>query len=281
MACPMASVETCYRHPDRTTRVHCTRCGRPICPDCMTPAPVGHHCPVCVGEARRSARRLRPALPRPRSVTTAIIAVNIGAFVLDAILRAAGVGSLLEAGAMIPALVARGEWYRLVTAMFLHVGLFHLALNGFALYVFGGLVEQVLGSARFLGIYLVTGFAGSAVSFAFGDPARAAVGASGAVFGLLGAWLAYNLRRRSLGLAQANVRWVLMLLAINLAFGLILPRIDWLAHLGGLAAGLVGGFLIEGVGRRAARTASQIGALFLVTAGAAALVAWRATALAG
>jgi rhomboid protease GluP len=182
---------------------------------------------------------------------------------------------------MIPALVARGEWYRLVTAMFLHVGLFHLALNGFALYVFGGLVEQVLGSARFLGIYLVTGFAGSAVSFAFGDPSRAAVGASGAVFGLLGAWLAYNLRRRSLGLAQANVRWVLTLLAINLAFGLILPRIDWLAHLGGLAAGLVGGFLIEGVGRRAARTASQIGGLFLVTAGAAALVAWRATALAG
>ena len=281
MACPMASVDTCYRHPDRTTRVHCTRCGRPICPDCMTPAPVGHHCPVCVGEARQSARRLRPALPRPRSVTTAIIAVNIGVFVLDAILRAAGVGSLLEAGAMIPALVARGEWYRLVTAMFLHVGLFHLALNGFALYVFGGLVEQVLGSARFLGIYLVTGFAGSAVSFAFGDPSRAAVGASGAVFGLLGAWLAYNLRRRSLGLAQANVRWVLMLLAINLAFGLILPRIDWLAHLGGLAAGLVGGFLIEGVGRRAARTASQIGALFLVTAGAGALVAWRATALAG
>jgi membrane associated rhomboid family serine protease len=209
----------------------------------MTPAPVGHHCPTCVAEARRSAPRLRPRLPRPRSVATAIIAVNIAVFVIDAVLRASGGSpSLLAAGAMIPVLVAQGEWYRLVTAMFLHIGLFHLLLNCFAIYVFGGLVEQALGSARFLAIYLATGFAGSAASFAFGDPARAAVGASGAVFGLLGAWLVFNLRRRSLMLGRANVQWALMLIGINLVFGLIIPRIDWLAHAGGLVAGVAAGF---------------------------------------
>jgi membrane associated rhomboid family serine protease len=273
------AVETCYRHPERITRVHCTRCGRPICPDCMTPAPVGHHCPTCVGEARRSAPRARPVIPRPRSAATAILAVNIAVFVLDAILRASGRGSLLELGAMVPGLVAQGEWYRLVTAMFLHVGLFHLLLNSFAIYVFGNLIEQVLGTARFLAIYLVTGFAASAVSFAFGPPDRAAVGASGAVFGLLGAWLAYNLRRRSLSFGRANVQWALMLIGINLVFGLVVPRIDWLAHLGGLVAGLIAGYLAEGVGRRAVRVSTQVVGLGLLLVGAAALAAWRAAVL--
>jgi membrane associated rhomboid family serine protease len=274
----MAAVETCYRHPDRPTRVHCTRCGRPICPDCMTPAPVGHHCPTCVAEARRSAPRLRPLLPRPRSAATAIIAVNVALFVIDAVLRATGRGSLLELGAMVPALVAGGDWYRLVTAMFLHVGLFHLLLNSFAIYVFGSLVEQVLGTARFLVVYLLTGFAAGAASFAFGPPDRAAVGASGAVFGLLGTWLVYNLRRRSLSLGRANVQWALMLIGINLVFGLVVPRIDWLAHLGGLVAGLAAGFLAEGVGRRTVRTASQVAGLALLLVGAVALAAWRAAA---
>jgi membrane associated rhomboid family serine protease len=275
----MSSMEACYRHPDRPTRVHCTRCGRPICPDCMTPAPVGHHCPTCVGEARRSTPRLRPRLPRPRSAATAILAVNVALFVIDALLRAGGRGSLLEAGAMIPSLVAQGQWYRLVTAMFLHVGVFHLALNSFALYLFGSLVEQVLGTVRFLAVYLVTGFVASAASFAIGDPRTAAVGASGAVFGLLGVWLAYNLRRRSLSMARANVQWALMLIAINLAIGFAIPGIDNVAHLGGLVAGVAAGFLVEGLGRRAVRVATQVAGLAVLLVGAAALVAWRAAAL--
>ena len=245
----------------------------------MTPAPVGHHCPTCVGEARRSAPRLRPLLPRPRSAATALIAANVALFVIDAIFRAAGRGSLLELGAMVPVLVAQGEWYRLVTAMFLHIGLFHLLLNSFAIYVFGSLIEQVLGTVRFLAVYLLTGFAAGAVSFAFGSPDRAAVGASGAVFGLLGAWLVYNLRRRSLSLGRANVQWALMLIGINLVFGLVVPRIDWLAHLGGLVAGVVAGYVAEGIGRRTVRTASQVAGLTLLLVGAAALAAWRAAAL--
>jgi membrane associated rhomboid family serine protease len=281
MAGPMASAETCYRHPDRPTRVHCTRCGRPICPECMTPAPVGHHCPTCVAEARRESPRLRRTFPRPRSAATAVLAVNVAVFVIDAVARASGRGSLLEVGAMIPELVATGQWYRLVTAMFIHVGLLHLAFNSFAIYVFGSLVEQALGSVRFLAVYLITGFAASAVSFAFGDPGRAAVGASGAVFGLLGVWLAYNLRRRSLSLGRANMQWALMLIGINLAFGLIVPQIDWLAHVGGLVAGVAAGLVVEGVGRRALRAATQVAGLALLLLGSAALAAWRAATLAG
>ena len=276
---PPVSPETCYRHPDRRTRVHCTRCGRPICPDCMTPAPVGHHCPTCVAEGRRGMRRVRPMIPRPRSATTAILAVNVAAFALGAILRVLGGRSLLEAGAMVPALVAGGEWWRLLTPMFLHVGVLHLALNSFGLYLFGNLVEQSLGTARMLALYLVTGFCATVVSFTFGPVGVAGVGASGAVFGLLGAWLAYNLRRRSLRLARANVQWALTLIGINLVFGLSVPRIDNLAHIGGLVAGVAAGFGIEGVGRRRGRTVSSAMALAALAAGAAALAAWRAASL--
>ncbi|MGH2657324.1 MAG: rhomboid family intramembrane serine protease, partial [Actinomycetota bacterium] len=155
----------------------------------MTQAPVGHHCPTCVAEAGRGVRRVRPRLPRPRSATMAILGVNVAAFGLDLLLGLAGAGRLLEAGAMVPVLVARGEWWRLVTAMFLHVGVLHLALNSFGLYIFGSVVEQALGTARMVTLYLVTGFCATAVSFAFGPPAVAAVGASGAVFGMLGVWL--------------------------------------------------------------------------------------------
>ena len=278
---PMSSPESCYRHPDRPTRVHCTRCGRPICPDCMTPAPVGHHCPTCVAEAKKGARRLRPVLPRPRSATTAILAINVVVFAIDLILRASGQVTLLERGAMVPVLVAQGEWYRLVTAMFLHIGVLHLAFNSFALYLFGSVVEQALGTARFVAVYLITGFAASAASFAFSQPETAAAGASGAVFGLLGVWLAYNLRRRSLMMARANVQWALTLIAVNLVIGFAVPGIDNVAHIGGLVAGVVAGFVVEGIGPRTARTVTSVAGMALLLVAAVALTAWRAAALTG
>jgi rhomboid protease GluP len=206
----------------------------------------------------------------------AILGVNVAAFGLDLLLGLAGAGRLLEAGAMVPVLVARGEWWRLVTAMFLHVGMLHLALNSFGLYIFGSVVEQALGTARMVTLYLVTGFCATAVSFAFGPPAVAAVGASGAVFGMLGVWLAYNLRRRSLAMARANVQWALMLIGINLVFGLSVPGIDNLAHVGGLVAGVAAGLGIEGFGARAVSAAVVIAALVV---GAVGLVAWRASSL--
>ena len=218
-------------------------------------------------------------IPRPRSATTAILAVNVAVFGLDVVLRLAGGNRLLEAGAMVPVLVARGEWWRLLTAMFLHVSVLHLALNSFGLYLFGNLVEQSLGTARMVTLYLVTGFCASAVSFAFGPVGVAAVGASGAVFGLLGAWLAYNLRRRSLAMARANVQWALLLIGINLVFGLSVPGIDNLAHVGGLVAGLVAGLGIEGVGRRRTRAVSAAVTMAALVMAATALAAWGASSL--
>jgi membrane associated rhomboid family serine protease len=246
----------------------------------MTPAPVGHHCPSCVAEGRRGVRRIRPRFPRPRSATTAILAINVGAFAVDLLLRLGTGTGLLAAGAMVPVLVARGEWWRLITAMFLHAGALHLALNAFGLLIFGGLIEETLGRARFVALYLVTGFVASAVSFAFSAPNVAGVGASGAVFGMLGVWLAYNLRRRSLALARANLQWALMLVGINLVFGLAVPGIDNAAHLGGLAAGVLGGMIAEGVGRRAVRSLSAAAGLTLLVAAGVGLTAWRAAALA-
>ena len=225
----------------------------------MTEAPVGHHCPTCVAEARRAAPRVRRPLPRPRSVTAALLAANIGVYVLELVLGLTGrPDGLLEAGAMVPILVAQGEWWRLFTAMFLHIGVMHLAFNALALYVFGSLVEQALGAARYLALYLVAGFAASSFSFALGSPFRAAAGASGAVFGLLGAWLVYNLRRRSLSLARANVQGALMLIGLNVAIGFVLPGIDNLAHLGGLAAGVAAGFAAEGFGPWRTRRYTQV-----------------------
>jgi membrane associated rhomboid family serine protease len=276
-----AQPETCYRHQDVETRVHCTRCGRPICPACMTPAPVGHHCPECVAAGRKSARRpLR--LRRPRSATTALIGLNLAVFVVEVLLGGLrNLEVLVRMGAMVPLLVAQGEYWRLLTAMFLHAGPVHLAFNTLALYLFGGVVENALGTARFLAVYLVAGLFASAASFALSPPGAVAVGASGAVFGLLGAWLAFNLRRRSLSLAQSNIQGALLLIGINLALGFTVRGIDNVAHIGGLVAGVVAGFAAEGAGRGAgSRVATQLLGFGGLVVAAAAITLWRAGELA-
>jgi membrane associated rhomboid family serine protease len=272
-----AKPETCYRHPSEETLVHCTRCGRPICPACMTPAPVGHHCPSCVAEARRSAPRRPIRLRPPRSVTMALLGVNVAIFAITLLLglRVGRGEVLVRLGAMVPALVVDGQYWRLITAIFLHANLVHLLLNALGLTIFGNLVESVFGGARMLAVYLVSGFVASTVSFAFGSPFTIGVGASGAIFGMLGTWLAYNLRRRQLSLARSNIQGALLLIGLNLAIGFTMPGIDNLAHLGGLGAGIVGGFAADGFGRRTVRTASRVvglGALVLV---GIILTAWR------
>ena len=247
----------------------------------MTPAPVGHHCPTCLAEGRKESKRIRP-LTRPRSVTTTLLVINVAVFGIDAVLGALGrPRMLLEAGAMVPLLIVDGEWWRLITAMFLHITLLHVAFNSLALYVFGQLIESSLGSRRMLTLYLVTGFAASAASFAFGSAQVAAAGASGAIFGMLGAWLAYNLRRRSLSLARSNIQSAMLLIGINLLFGFTVPGIDNVAHIGGLVAGVAAGLLIEGVGRGAMRAASPVVGLAGIVIGSIALAAWRASQLGG
>ena len=143
--------------------------------------------------------------------------------------------------------IAAGQNWRLVTAMFLHAGLLHIAFNAYALWVFGSVVEQELGRVRFLLIYFTTGIVASAASYAFG-PNAVGVGASGAIFGIFGAFVTYNYRRRHLAIAAARLRSAVTLVVINMVLALSIQGIDWRAHVGGFFAGLIAGFAAEGVG---------------------------------
>lgn len=281
-----AATEYCYRHPRQETRVHCTRCGRAICPDCMIPAPVGYQCPECVAQARREFRggtRRRVRTVARKSVTTLMLGAIVGMFVLEVGLSGGGVEpslpALFQLGAMESSAVASGQYWRLISATFLHAGLLHLLFNAYALYLFGRFVEDTFGRARFLVIYLVSGFLASVASYAFSPPGRVAVGASGAISGLLGAFIAYNFRRRHLSLAAGNLRWALMIIAINAVFGLTFAGVDNRAHLGGLIAGMMCGVLAEGVGPRSARRAVQMAGFAALILIGIALTAWRTNAL--
>lgn len=149
-----------------------------------------------------------------------------------------------EMGANYGPAIRAGEYWRLVTSMFLHGGLLHLALNGWALYQLGSLFEMLMGSSRMLLVYFATGIAGSLASAVFTQ--KPSVGASGAIFGLLGALIAFLLKRRGALTPQGKsilsqlVGWAV----INVFFGFTNPGIDNSAHLGGCAAGLLLGFLV-------------------------------------
>ena len=284
------AMETCYRHPNEQTGVHCTRCNRPICPECMTQAPVGYQCPNCVAEAAagRPRMRVRFAVGRPTSIVTVLLAANVLMFVIE---LATGASSLLgggnsqrlfDLGALFPQAVAQGhQYWRLLTVMFLHDGIIHLALNMYGLYLLGYLMEQTLGSAKFTALYFVSGFLASTTTFVFSNPNTLAVGASGAIFGLLGAWVAYNYRRRGSPIASANLRMALMLIVLNLVIGFSIAGIDNYAHIGGLVAGVVAEFFIEGFGsRQTRRVVGWAGMAGMVLVGVV-LVVMRTTVLGG
>jgi membrane associated rhomboid family serine protease len=283
---PPPPVEYCYRHAGVPTAVHCTRCGKPICPDCMVPAPVGHHCPDCVAEARREfrkgpGRRIAVANAKATTVTSALLVAIVGMYLVEIVVGGAGslfqgptTAQLVRLGAAVPVYpsatgvvgIAEGQYWRLFTAMFLHAGLIHLAFNAYALWIFGSLMEEEMGRLRFLTTYLLTGLFGGAFSYAFASfttsggqivlPA-ASVGASGAIFGIFGAFVAFNWRRRHSALGAARLRTAVILILLNAFIGVGSGgAIDWHAHLGGFLAGLVLGFAAEGFGRaRSARPA--------------------------
>jgi membrane associated rhomboid family serine protease len=281
---PAPTVEVCYRHPNEQTRVHCTRCGRPICPECMIPAPVGYQCPECVAQARREFRQ-GPGRPFRGGVNaTKALLYAIGAvFVLEVVvggpqslLNGPSFRRLIDLGALQPFLIADGQYWRLFSAMFLHAGLLHIGFNAYALWLFGSMIETNLGRTQMVLVYVVSGFLASAASYAFGPVETVGVGASGAIFGIFGAFIAYNYRRRHLALASANLRWAATLLLLNLflAFGFG-GRIDWRAHLGGLIAGLAAGAVAEGWGPRSQRRLVQVGGFVALVALGVALVVWR------
>jgi len=266
---PQPVVPVCYRHPKRETYVRCTRCERPICPDCMNDASVGHQCPECVAEGRRTQRPVRTAFGGTLRgaqgyVTSTLIGLNVLMMLVaaasarggDSLFGGRGFGGLLGGltplhvwGSLVPGPtafvevvggethllgvtdgVAGGEYYRLLTSMFLHYGLLHLLLNMWALWVLGRTLEAVLGPLRFLVLYLVAGLGGSVSVYLFANPHAPTAGASGAIFGLFAA-LFVVLKR-----LKRDTSSVIPILVINLAISFV-PGISLAAHLGGFVTG--------------------------------------------
>ncbi|WP_166021931.1 rhomboid family intramembrane serine protease [Streptomyces chilikensis] len=265
----------CYRHPGRETGIRCTRCDRPICPDCMIDASVGFQCPECVRDGAKngsSAPRTltgAPMVADTRLVTKILLGLNLAVF-----LAVQAVPGLAERLVRWPAGIALlGEWHRLVTSVFTHVDLRHIALNMLTLWLVGGPLEEALGRARYLTLYLVSGLAGSALGYLLMPPDSTALGASGATFGLFGALL---MLQRRLG---RDLRPVLVLLVLNLAMP-FLPgtSIGWQAHVGGLVAGGVMGFaMLRAKGPR--RTLVQYGSCVLVFVAAVVITLLRTAQL--
>jgi membrane associated rhomboid family serine protease len=231
----------CYRHPDREAYLRCQRCGRLICPECMRDASVGFHCPECVAEGRRTVRQARtmaggvvPA--REGAVSMALIGINVVAFVLQ-LATEGRENSIFQLGAMQGFAVADGDYWRLLTAAFLHAGFLHIAFNMYALYLFGPFVERALGTSRFVGAYLTMAIASSVFVYWLTPPQVVTIGASGAVFGLFGMALLLLIR------AGRDVRTLLVLLAINAVISLQ-GNISWQGHLGGFVTGALLGAAI-------------------------------------
>ncbi|MFF4245999.1 rhomboid family intramembrane serine protease [Streptomyces sp. NPDC001822] len=280
---------TCYRHPDRETGIRCTRCERPICTDCMIGASVGFQCPDCVRQGSGTGHHPAAARPRtlaggsvagdPRLITKILIAVNLIVFIVvwarpelldDLLLFGRATTDDPSAGYEG---VAEGQWYRLVTSMFLHVEVWHIAFNMLGLWWLGGPLEAALGRARYLALYVLSGLAGGALTYLITGPAQGSLGASGAVFGLLGA-TAVLMRRMNY-----DLRPVIALLVVNLIFTFNpWGRIAWQAHVGGLVAGaLIAIAMIHAP--RARRNLVQYGACALVLLAVVAIVLARTAVL--
>jgi len=228
---------TCYRHPSRPTYVSCSRCGRPICPDCMTAAAVGQQCPECVNEGKRSVRQARThfggRISQGSLVTYTLIAVNIVMFVLQHTSV-----QMQQDLVLWPPAVADGQYYRLASSAFLHYGLAHIVFNMWALWAVGPQLEQWLGRLRFGVLYGLSGLGGSVLVYLLSPLNSATAGASGAIFGLFGA--TFVLFRR----LQLDVRGIVGLIVINLVITFVLPAvssqaISWQGHVGGLITGTV------------------------------------------
>jgi membrane associated rhomboid family serine protease len=234
----------CYRHPGRPTYVSCVRCGRPACPDCLRPAAVGHQCVDCIQGQNRGVRqavgRFGGSVTASARVTWVLVGINLLLYVvLLAHASLANDWSMLGAardpnGQLVG--VAFGQYYRLITSAFLPgtggLGILDIAFNMWALIIVGPAVERALGSVRYLAFYIVSAIGGSVAYFFLAPANQAALGASGAIFGLFGAWFVLSRRLR------VDSRQVVFLIVANLAIGFVgHSYIAWQAHVGGLIAG--------------------------------------------
>jgi membrane associated rhomboid family serine protease len=229
----------CYRHPDRESYVLCQRCGRTICPECRTEAPVGFHCPECLREARASAPSARPVLLRTARrlrtgtgpvATYSLIAITAVVYALQLVVP--GVTGALSYQTFF---TASRPW-TLLTSVFLHSGVLHIAFNMLSLWIFGRVLEEALGRWRFVALYLLSGLGGSLAVLLL-NPGGGVLGASGAVFGLMGAYFVIS---RRMGVDSSGLVAIILL---NLATGFFLPNISWQAHVGGLVIGCAVAFI--------------------------------------
>ncbi len=262
---------TCYRHPDRESHIRCTRCERPICPDCMVSASVGFQCPDCVREGKATVRQTRTLAGGaihgdPVLVTKILVAANVALFILQYVTNDRLTARFVMQGF---AVAVDGEWWRLVTSAFLHTGVTHLAFNMLALWFVGSAIEPRLGRWRYLTVYLLSALGGSVLSYAVDSPFQSSVGASGAVFGLFGAL--FVLMRR----LRFDVGGIVGLIAINAVIGFVPGlNINWRAHLGGLIVGtLLTAAMVYAPQRQ--RLAVSIGASFAVVVVCVAVTTWR------
>lgn len=276
----------CYRHPDRPTGVRCTRCERPICPDCMVPASVGFQCPECVSQGAKTVRQAKTVYggrvtpgAKPGIVTQVLIGINVLMFIVTSVGHInvgsnGGTSSLFEHLSLIPPAVAHGQWYRLVTATFLHFNVLHILFNMYALFIVGTPLEAMLGRIRYLALYLLSGIGGCVLSLLLGPLELEAAGASGAVFGLFAAlWIL----ARHQGLQATGLT---VTIGINLALSFSFHgQIDWRGHVGGLITGAAIAAVMAYAPRgpnRVRLQAAGVAGVALVVAGLGALGAHQA-----
>src|SRR5436305_9094285 len=260
---------TCYRHPSRETGVSCSNCGRPICPDCMTTTPVGMRCPECARQRTR-VHKLRSAATVPR-VTYALIVINVAVFLAEGGFSFAGGHArttVIQEGILSRANIAEGhEYWRLVTAGFLHENLIHIGFNMYLLYLLGMMLEPAIGSARFAAIYFTALLCGSfGALFATG---AASLGASGAVFGLMGA-AAVELRARRLSIMESGIGGLILL---NLILSFTLANISVGAHVGGLIGGALAAFTLRAADSRRVPLLGYLGCLAIAVGSVAGALA--------
>lgn len=301
-----SGVPHCYRHPGRETYVRCQRCERHVCPDCMRDASVGFQCPECVARGAKETRTGRSTLggkrsDNPQATVLGLIGVNVTIWV--AVLVTGGAGSWLAQQLMLTPLgrcvvdggarwypdvaaggvcerlpggfwepgLADGAWWQVISHGFVHVDVWHLALNVFGLWILGPPVEQAMGRARFLALYLLATLFAGATIFAFAPDYSSTLGASGGVFGLMGALLVVSLR------FSGDIRGLLLLLALNAFFTFTVPNISWQGHLGGLVGGALAATVLVLAPRGERRSMWQW--LGLALLGVVALAAFVARAL--
>jgi membrane associated rhomboid family serine protease len=233
----------CYRHGDRETYLSCVRCGRPACPDCLRAAPVGQQCVDCVREGNRNVRQ--PAavfggrMVAGAVVTWVLVALNVVGYLAELVYP-----RTVDDLAMVASLnngtigVAHGQAYRLITSAFIHnpglggIGPAHIIFNMWALILVGPALERLLGHLRFAGLYLLSALGGSVLFYLLAPAGELALGASGAIFGLFGAYFVVSRRLR------VDTRGIVILIILNLVISFVFSSaIAWQAHVGGLVTG--------------------------------------------